>query len=387
MYFFQYLRSYFPSVVDDQIRMLLNTPLITFNPESILLKSGSTNDSIFLILSGEVEMIHTSGGVYSILSAGAVVGETSILDRSPSKETYRASNFVHALEIPGNLYMDFVQDNDLYTDIKKLQEKRGFLQKTYLFSEAISYPTQNKIAQFMHLHSYEQGQLIQEDDGLRISMVKDGTVLLTIGQDVIETLQPGDFFAEGHVLFNTPCIYTAHIKKTAEIYHIRGDILLGIPIVRWKLNETYDRRMGMMLNPDLISIPIFQWREEYNTNILEVDKDHYELFVMANNLYVAITTRGNSKTLNETLDFLIAYTLHHFEKEEALMKKHGYPEYKKKKKKHLDLIAEVREMKKKYQENEIKMDMEFITFLKNWIINHILTEDRKMGPFFNEKEG
>jgi len=385
MYSFQYLRSYFPTAPDDQLRMLLNNPLITFNPESILLKSGETNNYIYLILSGEVEMILTAEGVYSTLSAGALVGEISALTYAPSEETYRAANFVHALKIPGNLYLDFVKDNGLYGEIQELQERREFLQKTYLFSEAISYPIQNKIAQFMHLHGYESEEDIPGDDGLRIFMIQSGTVPLMIGDDIIETLHPGDFFGEGRVLFKTPCLYRPRLTDTVRIYHIRGDVLLSIPIVRWKLNETYDKRMSMLLNPDLISTPAFQWREEYNTNIRDVDNDHHELFIKANDLNKAITAGKGRPVLAKTLDFLIDYTVTHFEKEETLMREHGYPEYDAHRRKHLELTDEVLEMKKKFLENKVEMDVAFVSFLREWVINHILTEDRKMVPFFNEK--
>ena len=41
--------------------------------------------------------------------------------------------------------------------------------------------------------------------------------------------------------------------------------------------------------------------------------------------------------------------------------------------------------KDRYVAGEMRMDMSIINFLKDWIINHILTEDRKYGPFLNDK--
>lgn len=258
MFSYQYLSSYFPNAPSHQIRVLLNHPLLTFNPESILLKGGELNDSIYLILSGMVKMVLTADNVYSTLSAGGLVGEISALTGSPAKGTYRAANFVQTLRIPGNVFLDFVKENGLYKEIHELQERREFLQRTYLFREALSYPVQNKIAQFMHLHQYAKDQAIPEDDGLRLYMIKSGMVQLLLGDDVIETLRAGDFFGEGRILFNTPCPYRARFAEDSEIYHIRGDVLLNIPVARWKLNETYDKRMSLLLNPELISTPIFQ---------------------------------------------------------------------------------------------------------------------------------
>jgi len=385
MYSYQYLRSYFPQVPEDQIRMMLNNPHIIFNPESILLKSGSVNDSIYLIISGEVDMVSIDEGVNSTLSAGVLVGEISTLTQKPSKETFRAANFVHALQIPGRQYLDFVKYNGLYEEIQEIREKREFLQKSYLFNEAISYPTQNKIAQSMQLYTHQPGQDMHTDDSMQIFMIKNGNVQLMIGDDVIETLESGHFFGEGFFLFKIPCIYKPRFNDAVDIYHIRGDILLSIPIVRWKLNEIYDKRMNMTLNPDLISIPAFEWRTEYNINIKAVDDDHHELLARADKLHKAVNEGQPGEILEETLGFLIEYTVGHFEREEALMRENGYPEYEAHQRKHIDLTEKVSDIKRRIQAGEMEMDMEFLDFLKEWVINHILTEDRKMTPFFAEK--
>jgi hemerythrin len=385
MYSHQYLRSYFPQVSEDQLRMILNNPCRIFNPESILLKKGTVNDSLYLILSGEVEMILTEEGVHSTLSAGVLVGEISTLTQGPSQETYRAANFVHALQIPGRQYLDFVKDNGLYEEIQEIREKREFLQKSYLFSEAISYPAQNRIAQSMHLHTYQPGQDMHADEGPQVFMIQSGTVQLMVDTDVLETLGPGYFFGEGFVLFKILCLYKPRFNGPVALYHIRGDILLSIPIVRWKLNETYDKRMGMMLNPELISISAFEWRAEYNTNIREVDADHHELLSRANELHEAICNGQPGEILEDTLVFLIEYTMNHFAREETLMRENGYPEFETHRRKHHDLTEKVQDMKRRIQAGEMEMNMEFLDFLKEWVINHILTEDRKMTPFFAEK--
>ena len=385
MYSYQYLRSNFPQVSKDQLQMMLNNPCIVFNPETILVKRGVANDSIYLILSGDVEMILTDEGVYSTLSAGALVGEISTLAHEPSKETYRAANFVHTLQIPGRQYLDFVKDNGLYEEVQEIREKREFLQKSYLFSEAISYSAQNKIAQAMHLYTYQPGQKMHTAESLQIFMIKTGTVQLMIGDDIIETLGPGNFFGEGSVLFKIPSTYKPRFNNSVAIYHIRGDILLSIPIVRWKLNETYDKRMGMTLNPNLIGIPAFEWRAEYNTNIRAVDDDHHELLNRVNELHAAIIKGQPGEILEETLEFLIAYTVNHFAREENLMREYGYPEYETHRRKHIDLTEQVYDIKRRIQAGEMEIYMQVFDFLKEWIINHILTEDRKMTPFFDNK--
>ena len=138
-YAFLYLQSSFPSAPRDQIDMVLNNPVVTFNPGSIIIKSGETHKYIYLILTGDVETIQSESGVSSIMSAGGCAGEVSGLSETAAQETYRAVNFVHTLQVPSKLCLEFVKRNGLYEEINRLQERRVFLRSTWLFGEGISY--------------------------------------------------------------------------------------------------------------------------------------------------------------------------------------------------------------------------------------------------------
>ncbi|MBW2623619.1 MAG: cyclic nucleotide-binding protein, partial [Deltaproteobacteria bacterium] len=119
-----YLRSYFQSVPVSQINMLLNNPIITFNPETIIQKKSEEFINIFLVLTGEVEVIRAEIGLRCIISAGGLIGEGTAFAKGQAKETYRAVNCVKALQIPRSLYLEFSQRNGLVTDSSKLGEKR-----------------------------------------------------------------------------------------------------------------------------------------------------------------------------------------------------------------------------------------------------------------------
>ena len=237
----------------------------------------------------------------------------------------------------------------------------------------------------MSPESYPADELLPIEDYSGIGIVKQGRLQIFLNDDVFETLNTGDFFGISNVLFGTPAIFKVRAIKDTQVYNIQGQLLSGIPIVHWKLFETYERRIRKILNPQLVSIPIFQWREEYNTSIKEMDEHHQELFHTANKLYEEIHSGRNQSVLEETLNFLIRYTEEHFSKEEKLMGDYDFPECEAHIKHHNRLIQEVQELKVKYVTGEMPMDMSIINFLKDWIINHILTEDRKYGPYLNDK--
>ena len=237
----------------------------------------------------------------------------------------------------------------------------------------------------MNIENYRAEELLPIEAYSGIGLVKQGRLQIFLEDDVFETLKTGDFFGISNVLFGMPAVFRVRAVKDTQVYNIKEKIISDIPIVHWKLFETYQRRIRMVLNPELVSIPIFQWRAEYNTHIKEMDAHHRELFQTANRLYEEIHSGRKKSVLAETLDFLIRYTRDHFSKEEKLMEDYDFAEYEAHTKHHERLIFEVQELKSKYDAGEIQMDMSVVNFLKDWIINHILTEDRKYGPYLNDK--
>ncbi len=237
-----FLQSYFPLAPLHDLRILLNNQMMTFNPHSILLRDGLVTDEIYLILTGNVERIQSETGVHNILSAGALVGEMSALEGTPAAGTYRAANFVQALRIPRTLYFQFVMRNNLYEDIKRLQKKREFLQQTWLLGEVVSYPTQNNLAKAMKTRQFARGQLFPEAVYTDIFMVKCGKLEKCVDKNIAEILYPGHFFGEECVLFQKSGGYRIRAVEDSEVYCIPGQMLLKIPVARWKLFETYQKR-------------------------------------------------------------------------------------------------------------------------------------------------
>ncbi|MDM8549038.1 bacteriohemerythrin [Desulfobacterales bacterium HSG2] len=387
LYALEFLKSYFPSAPIHQLRILLNNPLDTFNPESILLKGGVINEKVFLILTGNVEFIQSDLGVHNILSAGALIGEMSGLYRVPSMGTYRATNFVQALRLPRTLYFKFVKQNRLYADIRRLQDNREFLQKTWLFGEVVSYPIQNKLAQAMRFRCYASGQTFPQDIHSSIFLVKRGKLQRYMDdEDVFEMLTTGHFFGEECVLFGTTSLFQVRAVEPTEVYEIPGDVLLDIPVIRWKLFETFQRRMKLVLKPELSGMPPFYWRDEYNVNIPDIDEQHQEIFERANSLCKSIESGEKKSDIAYGLKVLIRSIESHLDKEEALMKTHNFTEYENHRQKHDDIIKEMSESYEEFKKEDSEPSKTALGFFKKWIMVDILTEDRKFGHFLNRKD-
>jgi hemerythrin len=241
-YAFRYLHAYFPSAPIAELRVLLNCNVTSFNAGTILVKQGVSNHNIYLILTGTIEMIRSEQNVHQILYAGSLIGELSGYKEKPSKETYSACSYVWALEIPVNLYSEFVHRNNLYADIDAMQKSIEFLQDTWLFGDMVTYPVQNKIAQKLTRHAYLEGEVLPENDEAILVLLVEGELLIRSGATLIETVTPGNFCREETILKEGGTSFSIYVSKSSHVYFIPGKILLDIPVVMWKLLETHEKR-------------------------------------------------------------------------------------------------------------------------------------------------
>ncbi|MFC1620160.1 bacteriohemerythrin [Candidatus Neomarinimicrobiota bacterium] len=381
-----YLQTYFPDVPSYEIRMLLNNPVVQYNPETIFLKEGGKTDSAYLLLTGEVDMLSSSTATYNILSAGAFIADVAAMMDKTVGETYRASSFVDLLKIPVSVYRAFIKRNGLFEDMAELADTRRFLKTTWLFGEYLSYPVQNQIAKKISPISLKANQTVSppQIQGRGLLIVKSGSLESSIDGIVYEQLTTGDFFMESLLLEDLPSLFEITTRSKVELYSIPDDAILDIPVVLWKLQEAYQKRIRMLFDPTFHQTSIFNWRNIYSVGIKAMDDQHKQLFTLTGNIHQAIDTGQEDIAIHEVLASLVQYTRTHFKDEERLMKKHGYRGLKAHRKEHERLLGEVDDFMKQLQSDSRQIGLEIINFLRDWIVNHILTDDRKYARFLNE---
>ena len=90
------------------------------------------------------------------------------------------------------------------------------------------------------------------------------------------------------------------------------------------------------------------------------------------------------EALNEVLRFLRGYAQNHFHYEETMMKKNHDPNFEHHQKLHVaflnDLITLQLKGKKMYK-TKLAILTEVSHFIKDWYLNHILVEDKKIVDF------
>ncbi len=237
---FEGLRTCFPFAPHHDVRMLLNSPLVIYNPETILMRQGQAVTHMFLVVTGMVDMFREGSPVNGQLSAGALIGDAAAIQSGQANKTYRAASFVQALKISSELFRQFAERNGLVEEVMAIDARRDFLRSTWVCSEALTQSNLNRVARTMSERSYAAEETV--DTGGRLAFLKEGKLELSIGKRVVDTLLPGDFFGEEDTVpeFNG----SARIRALgpSHVYLTDPDVVAHVPVMRWRLLEGYRRR-------------------------------------------------------------------------------------------------------------------------------------------------
>ncbi len=130
---------------------------------------------------------------------------------------------------------------------------------------------------------------------------------------------------------------------------------------------------------------IIIWSEEFNTNIREVDDQHKKLVQIINDFDDALKENRDEKTLCSILDDLLSDTSSHFTREESIMELYEYPEHGIHREEHDILSKEVTNMFKGYRVGDKDKSEKITNYLRGWLMDHIVNEDKKLGKYLVSK--
>jgi hemerythrin len=130
---------------------------------------------------------------------------------------------------------------------------------------------------------------------------------------------------------------------------------------------------------------LIKWNDHYSVNIREVDEQHKKLISLINQMYDAMLVSKGKEVLGPVLTELVNYTVYHFNTEERLFQQYGYPEYDEHKRIHDDLTMKAKQLKTAFDQGNNLISIDVMMFLSNWLNTHILEEDKRYGPFLNNK--
>jgi hemerythrin len=124
------------------------------------------------------------------------------------------------------------------------------------------------------------------------------------------------------------------------------------------------------------------WKEEYKVGIDKIDEQHRQLFDKIEQLLEIAKSgdkRSNQQKCMEIIDFLVDYTVFHFNTEEALQRERKYVSYAQ----HVKIHTEFKNTVQAYKELlgkdfTAKTLKSFIGTMLAWLVNHVCVCDRKI---------
>jgi hemerythrin-like metal-binding protein len=126
------------------------------------------------------------------------------------------------------------------------------------------------------------------------------------------------------------------------------------------------------------------WSSKYSIGVREIDSQHKKLVEIINDVIKAINSGNDNKKIMNVLNSLADYTVSHFATEEELMMKYEYPEFNAHKDEHEKLVNEIKIFRNDYIQEKVSLSIDIANYLKDWLINHIMDTDKKLGEFLNK---
>ena len=128
----------------------------------------------------------------------------------------------------------------------------------------------------------------------------------------------------------------------------------------------------------------FAWDEELMTGNPLVDMQHQKIFEWVNDLVELCEDGSDADKMQDTLEYLVNFTIRHFTDEESLQLRYGYVDYDIHRKMHDQFKTKIMDdLMRKFEEHgssrELSSDVNKI--IVRWLANHIKNEDKKMSEF------
>lgn len=117
------------------------------------------------------------------------------------------------------------------------------------------------------------------------------------------------------------------------------------------------------------------WQPEWESGNNEIDKQHQELIEITNELLNMSFAGRDSQATRQQIELLLNHIVHHFEYEESLLVKVGFPTYMTHANIHKGLVAKALRLTESYDKGEVKVSAFFSFIVDDVIVGHLADND------------
>ena len=136
------------------------------------------------------------------------------------------------------------------------------------------------------------------------------------------------------------------------------------------------------------SMALIEWDESYSVNHAEIDAQHRKWVAIINDLANGLEGSGGDFVAapNKALSAMMDYTRRHFMFEERYMREIGFPETIEHIKIHNECYGRISAFLVTAESGGNVRVVELLQFLRGWLLDHILNEDKKYSLHLTRSE-
>ena len=126
------------------------------------------------------------------------------------------------------------------------------------------------------------------------------------------------------------------------------------------------------------------WDDSFNINNAEIDNQHKKWIEIYNDMHDKMSDESSNEFDSIAINALtkmLDYVRYHFKTEEAYMDRIDYPDIVEHVRKHKDFDTRIYQMNRDLQAGKIILNTEILSIIKDWLIDHILSDDIKLGLY------
>lgn len=125
-----------------------------------------------------------------------------------------------------------------------------------------------------------------------------------------------------------------------------------------------------------------EWNASLSVGIARIDEQHKRMVSCINKLHQAFIDKKGPELQVEIIAEMCDYAANHFALEEELMAKSAYPGMAAHMEEHAQFTREAADLKARSDSGALILTIVLLSFLKDWLKNHILGTDMKYVTHF-----
>jgi hemerythrin-like metal-binding protein len=128
------------------------------------------------------------------------------------------------------------------------------------------------------------------------------------------------------------------------------------------------------------------WNDSFLTGVDRIDEQHKVLVNTLNEANARLAANVTRELQEQITRDLLSYAISHFETEESLMREYDYvglsaADAERHRQEHRGFSQQVVALREGLRDGRLVTREELLSFLNNWLVNHILHTDRRFGEF------